>query len=406
MTANRPADLGPPRIAGFVLVQVVLLTAVLGGVGYRMIQWRAERQLPALRSEPIEVAPLYDYPVVISDEQLREVLTKLRTPFRGAETNINSVDHALRFWGVEAKFDDPAFMSGEQMRELLVDHRRFAEVYGEEEPSLLIDDPSGGVKVRFMEGARSSSHYDHTIAGLAEVGTPLDFPVITPTRQTDYRAMLKQSLRDFSLNQLEYEWSALAYTLLVPPASVAPGEDLVHWYSTEGQRIDFDLLADRIMRQDMPQGVCAANHRLHALVMMLRVDEEQVQILTPEARQRIIDYLKQVTQIFVQNQNPAGYWTMAWPEGPDAEPENSSLDPLAGKILATCHPLEWWALAPTEVHPPRHVLASAGQWLTAAVLDLTDQQLIDYYPFLTHAGRALSLWRGKFPSDVELSEPQ
>ena len=317
-TAHLSTNAGRPRLAGFVVLQIVLLSALLGTVGYRWSLLRAERQMPQLRAEPLHVAPLYDYPVVISDEQLRQVLLALRPRFRGADTNINSVDHALRFWGVEATFDDPAYMSGEQMRQLLTDHRRFAEVYGDDTLPLLIDDPSGGVKVRFMEGARSASHYDHTIAGLAEVGTPLDFPVVTPTQQTDFRAMLVQSLRDFSLNQLEYEWSALTYTLFLPPTETPADGELLHWYSTEGQRIDFDLLADRIMRQEMPQGVCAANHRLHALVMMLRVDEEEVRILTPEARQQIIDYLKQITQILIENQNPAGYWTMAWPDGPDA----------------------------------------------------------------------------------------
>lgn len=391
----------------FVVVQLVVLAAGAVWAASRVRDMYAERALPALRSEPLTVRPQYDYDIVISDDQLRQVLTKLRPKFRGKETQINHIDHALRFWGIEATFADPQYISGSEMRRLLLDHRRFSEVFGAETAPLLMDIDGGGVKVRFKEGQQTASHYDHTIAGLAEVGTPLDFPVITPTRETTYRALVEQSLRDFSLNQWEYEWSALNYILLLPdaPGSSSSEAEPLHWISGEGQRLDFDFLSERIMRQDVPHGVCAANHRMHALVMMLRVDDDH-KILTREGRQRIIEYLQGITQILVQNQHPDGHWTMNWPAGVGVEPEveASGVTPLGGHILATGHPLEWWSLAPTEVHPPRHVLAAAGQWLVNTILNLTDEQIQENYTVLSHAGRALSLWRGRFPSEVDLGE--
>jgi len=405
---NQTATTGTSRTwVAFVVAQLIILAAGVGWAASRVNELRAERALPALRPEPLTVRPTYDYPTVVSDEQLRQVLTRLRPKFHGKEAKINNIDHALRFWGVEATFDDPSYISGSDMRQLLLDNDRFVEVFGPETPPVLMDVDGGGVKIRVKEGQRSSSHYDHTIAGLAEVGTPLDFPVHTPTQDTTFRALVEQSLRDFSLNQWEYEWSALNYVLLLPgaPGSESSEADPLHWISKEGQRIDFDLLSDRIMRQEVPLGVCAANHRMHALVMMLRVDDEQ-KIFSPEGRQRVIEYLQGITQILVKNQHPDGYWTMDWPAGVGVEPESTGTDlaPMAGHILATGHPLEWWALAPTEVHPPRHVLASAGQWLSKSILNLTDEQIEEYYTFLTHAGRALTLWRGRFPSEVELGE--
>jgi hypothetical protein len=391
----------------FVVVQSIILAFGVAYAASRVSELRAQRALPALRPEPLTVRPTYDYPWVVSDDQLRQILARLRPKFHGQESKINNIDHALRFWGIESTFADPQFISGSEMRRLLLENQRFAEVFGPETPPLLMDIAGGGVKVRVKEGQRSSSHYDHTIAGLAEVGTPLDFPVVTSTQHTTYRALVEQSLRDFSLNQWEYEWSALNYALFLPgaPGAVSSETDPLHWISHEGQRIDFDFLADRIMRQEVPLGVCAGNHRMHALVMMLRIDDDQ-HIFTADGRKRVIEYLQGITQILIKNQHPDGYWTMNWPAGVGVEPksEASDLDPLAGHILATGHPLEWWSLAPAEVHPPRHVLAAAGQWLSNAILNLTDEQIEEYYTFLTHAGRALSLWRGRFPNEVVLGE--
>ena len=55
-------------------------------------------------------------------------------------------------------------------------HRKLAINWGEKVDPLLIA-TRRGVKVRVKEGAASSSHVDHTLAGLAEVGTPIDFPL-------------------------------------------------------------------------------------------------------------------------------------------------------------------------------------------------------------------------------------
>lgn len=391
---SEPSTAPRPRMpsAAFVALQLVLLGAAVGAAAYRVRIVDAPLALPALRSAPLGVGPTYDYDVVVSDEQLRRVLLRLRPVFEGDKTRINHVDHALRFWTAAAEFDDPRFMSGEDMRRLLTDHRRFAEVYGPERKPLLIDEPAG-VDVREREGPASASHVDHTLAGLAEVGTPLDFPLTTPTRQTTYRAMLEQSLREFSLNQDEYEWSALTYVLYLPPVR--------SWITTEGQAVSFDRIAERIMREDLPQGVCLAHHRMHALVMFLRVDDE-TPILSPEVRQRIVAYLQGVTQALVRNQHPDGFWNIDWPFSPakTSEPTDAEGDRLSDRIIATGHPLEWWALAPEEIHPPRHVLAAAGQWLVRTVDGLSDEQIGEHFTFLSHAGRALALWRGKTPPEV------
>jgi hypothetical protein len=378
----------------FVAVHVVLLLAATAWGALRVHTLKVEHVLPPLRNEPLSIGPLYDYDVVISDEQLTRVLAKLPPHFEAEKTKINHVDHGLRFWTAAAKFDDPKFLSGGAMRRLLMDHRRFAEVYGNKQPPLLMPRRSG-VAVRVQEGSATSSHVDHTLCCLAEVGTPLDFPLITPAGKTTYRAMVEGSLRDFSLNQTEYEWSAVTYAMFLPPVK--------RWYTTEGQEISFDRLADRIMREDLPDGVCFGNHRLYALVVMLRVDD-QTPILSAEIRARIMEFLRDTTAMLVRNQHPDGFWNGDWPHAAptSSQPTDRAGDRLPERILATGHALEWWAMAPSELHPPRPTLAAAGQWLVRTIDELTPEQTQQNYTYLSHAGRALALWRSRSPAEVEL----
>ena len=374
----------------FLTLQLVVLSAA-GAYAYsRYEQLAAKFRLPAMRNEPLKVLPLYNDERVVSDEQLSEVLYKLRPQLRRPQSQINHVDHALRFWGIEAKFDDPKCLSGEEMRNILIDHRKFVELWGEKAPPFLIRDKHG-IRVRTMEGAASASHHDHTLGGLAEVGTTLDHPVVTKQGEGTVRDMLVHALRDFGLNQIEYEWSALAFLLYLPPTR--------SWVTRDGQEMNFDRLSERIMRQYPNQGVCMGNHRLHALVMMLRIDDEH-SILSKEGRARIVSYLQQITRTLVASQHPSGYWIRTWPNGqaPVEGRPGDSENILGNRILATGHILEWLSLAPAEVHPPREVIVRAGQWLARSILDLDERSVEQQYTFLTHAGRALALWRGHFPA--------
>jgi hypothetical protein len=350
-----------------------------------------ESSFPELRPEPLTVGPLYDCPEMLSDAELRQVLEKLKPRLAGAKPRINHVDHALRFWGADAEFDDESCLSGAAMRDLLSNHQRFAQVWGSAARPLLLNEETG-VRVRVDQNPSASSHTDHTIAALAEVGTPLDHPVITPGGRTDFRAMIEGSLRSFSLNQVEHEWSGLTYALFLVEAN--------QWQTTEGQEITFDRLAERSMRQEFQQGVCYGNHRLHELVVLLRVDDQH-KILSESMRSKILDHLKAVTQTLARTQQAGGYWDGLWAGVTSQTPEqNLPSAELSERIIVTGHVLEWLALAPEADQLPLESRIRASRWLVETILAMDSEKVTVNYPFLTHAGRALSLWRGKFPAQA------
>ncbi|QDV16846.1 hypothetical protein Pan153_14790 [Gimesia panareensis] len=380
------------RVAGFLCFHILIVGAAIGWAAVRYQEWEQARQLPTLRLNPLTVAPEYDRPEIVSDQDLSDVLSRLRPQFRGKQPRINHVDHALRFWGLEAEFDDPKSLSGIEMRDILLDHRRFGQVWGAKTKPLLVRNENG-LRARVQEGLETSSHEDHTLATLAEVGTPADYPIVLAQGETTLEEMIQESLKSFSLNQVEYEWSALVFALFLDsPES---------WTTSEGQRIDFDAISERIMRQQPTKGVCYGNHRLHALVMILRVDE-QTPILSKEGRRKVIDYLKGITDRLVKSQSAEGYWDKNW-DGTELDlSTEQKFTPRARRALATGHAMEWWALAPPEVLPPDETLIKAGHWLVQTIQKMPESEIKSSFTFLSHAGRALALWRGKFPAQVEL----
>lgn len=376
----------------FLAAQPLVLAAIAAAAISGSREFDRDWLVPPLREQPLRIRPLYDCPDVVSDEQLRRVLLKLRPRLYGPKTLLADVDHALRCWGPHAKFDDPQFVSGADLLGLLTDCRRFAELYGPQERPALYDTPFG-VCCRVKEGLASTSHTDHTLTCLCEVGTPLSFPVVTPNRQTALRAMVEQALHDFDTTQIEYEWSAKTFALCLPPTK--------RWQSAEGQTLSFDLLADRIMREALPSGVCRGTHRLFTLMAYLRLDEEQP-ILSPGMRSRIEQFLKDANKRLVANQHEDGFWNGDWYFAPptSSEPTQTHGDELLWRIIITGHALEYWALAPKQLQPPRKVIVAGANWIVRTIETLPDEELRKNFSFLTHAVRALSLWRGQEPYDA------
>ena len=74
-------------------------------------------------------------------------------------------------------------------------------------------------------------------------------------------------------------------------------------------------------------------------------------------------------------------------------------DPLFKKVIATGHHLEWLAIAPKELHPPREMILKAADWVIKTTTEQTDKEIGERYTFFSHVGNALALWRKTHPAD-------
>ncbi len=102
---------------------------------------------PTVGNTISRVSPLYNDSTIVSDADLAMVLEKIRPRFSRKKLKPNFIEHALRTWGVQSKFNDPAVMSGEEIRDVLFDHGNYVKSWSTEIDPLL-QDQTHGVSVR------------------------------------------------------------------------------------------------------------------------------------------------------------------------------------------------------------------------------------------------------------------
>ena len=355
----------------------------------RMFPNKTETVVPVPRKQPLRIMPLYNDPKLVSDEDLGAVLAKVRPRFDQTKLRPNFVEHALRIWSVDAEFGDPKVMSGQQMKEFLIDHGKYLASWGSEIKPLLLDQP-GGVAIRWGLEECASVHHDHWLACLTEAGVSLDQPVFTPARHMHtINDVIQQSLRDFRLDERETEWSTMAFGLWIAPTKA--------WTNGEGRQISFDQIAERLIRGHKRLGVCNGLHRVYSLVVLIRLDNDH-KILSAGVREKIFDHLRGVRRNIMESQFEDGHWPTNWMDGAEAISKPVD-DPLFRKVIATGHHLEWMAIAPPELHVPREQLEKAAKWVIATTKAQTTEGIQQHYTFYSHVGGALSLWRNTRAAD-------
>jgi hypothetical protein len=340
------------------------------------------------RVEPLHIDPLYDDPEVVSDDELAAVLEKILPRFSPKEMKPNFVEHALRTWGVDATFADPRAISGIGLRDVLIDHGQFLQSWNEETVPLLVDQLDG-ISIRYDRTPGGSVHHDHWLASLTEAGISRDEPVFTPTsRNMTINNVLQEALRDFRLDERETEWSAMAFGLWLPPVKT--------WRTGDGRQISFDLLAQRLLRGHKRFGVCSGTHRVYSMMVLLRLDDD-FDILSDAMHDTVYAHLESVRDAIAASQLEDGSWPSNWPSGADAV-SNLEDEPVYKKVIATGHHLEWLAIAPKELHPPREQILKAADWAINHTIERPESGIREQYTFYSHVGKALALWRGTQPA--------
>jgi len=391
-------------LVGFLAAQLVAAGAFAGAYArmssHQVAEFKetftgqVQYQVPQVeRTEPLVITPLYDDPSVVSDEDLAAVLKIVQPRFAPAKLKPNYIEHALRTWHIDAKFQDPEVLDGEDMRDFLLDHGRFMQSWGEKEESLLEARPVG-VYVRWgKEHANSASvHHDHLLACLTEARVPLTQPVRAPGKPNlTMRDVLGQAIYDFDLDERETEWSAMAFGLWLAPQN--------QWVNGQRRTLNFDMIAERQIRGHKKLGVCGGTHRIYSLMVLLRLDDQyDHKILSPEMRQKTVDFVKTVRDLLLVTQFEDGHWPYNWPDGADVLTKPDT-NPKFRDVIATGHHLEWLAIAPEEFHIPRENVKKAAEWLVNKTKTTAYKDILGNYTFFSHVGNAMAMWRKTRPCD-------
>lgn len=338
------------------------------------------------------VESLYDDTEVVTNEELAVVLKKILPRFSRDHLRPNLVEHAMRTWGSEIEFTNADIISGPQMKEFLTDMAKFVDSWGKNANPLMSANDDG-IHVRYADDRSGSVHHDHTLAALTEAGLSLGDTVFTTAREMHVRNIIIEALRDFRLDERETEWSVMSFALWMAPQKTAT------WHNGEGRRITFDMLAERLMRNHKHDGVCLGTHRVYSLMLLVRLnDQNDGKLITAETRGQITNYLESVRDLIAASQRPDGSWNSNWTDGAEAMAKSDSGEPMSKRVIATGHHLEWLAIAPIELHPPRDQIRKAADWLIANVEATPQDEIDSNYTFYSHVGKALSMWRHTSPA--------
>jgi hypothetical protein len=317
-----------------------------------------------LRHRPVRFEPRRDGSPGLTVDRLDLLLGKVVPP---ADQFIPSdILHLVRLHGLDRPIPQagmllPGAVTGRDLLPLLSDDALSARAFG------------GPVLVRTRQGVRyptatslpnerypraRETHRDQVLAGFAEAGIPLDYPLQVKGEDCRLGDVLRNSVADFRLDQRELEWTTIAYAAyLLPCAS---------WRNRFGQAFTFDDLAGELIRRGLSGASCYGIHRLYALLFLARVDLEIQPILGGRARGQVVETVNSYVKTALENQWPDGSWPGNWhPDVRVSEPGVWSPDYASDKerLLATGHLAELMLYLPGPWKVSEEVILKSAAWL-------------------------------------------
>lgn len=342
---------------------VVFLAAALGiSLAFRASSFPAARQESrvetASRETPFSVTPTFSEPLDLPATELP--LDEQVPPPKKELITVPDVLHLLHAHGLEARFHDSDFQSGGELLSLLTNQAVGRSCF--HEPAFV----RTRYGLRFVtrgEGPGQpyfEAHRDQCLAAFGELGLPLSTPlVLETTGEGALRDVLADSLANFDIHQSEPAWTAIAYSLYLPP--------MRRWKNRYGEEYSFDDLAAALLNCPLDQTSCGGTHQLHALVVMARVDQE-APFLSPDRRRSIDTFLSRAAADIVRSQEADGAWGSDWCRRSSLNADAALVRPASdadGRLIITSHLCEVLLILPARYHLPGTVMRRAVAWLSA-----------------------------------------
>lgn len=219
---------------------------------------------------------------------------------------------------------------------------------------------------------QGESHRDQCLSTFAALKLPLSTPITLKDGKATLQEVLDESIANFTFDQGEMNWTALAYAHYVAPQKA--------WTDRFGVTTSFSDLANYLLEREFKNQSCGGMHLLQAIVALKAADDRHG-IFDRATRIRCRNFVKDAIDKLISRQRDDGTWRYDWfLDQPQSKPETPST-----KIVINGHVLEF--LIDFDGDIPTQTVVRA----TSALIDLLEEELpkeIDICP-LTHAIRGV-----------------
>jgi len=332
--------------------------AVLASSGYPTHSLR-RRQVQRDRSEPSGIPTLVRV-------------------YSADKASLSAYCHILLHYGL-GPTDLPSLASGDLALKALTDERAAVATFGKNPfvrtrhglRYLLSNDP-------VFHSDVGESHRDQCLATFAALDLPLDTPITLDCRSYSVSDLLSESVANFSLDQKELAWTALAFAKYLPPQK--------EWITRFGDRVSFSQLVRSLIHRDFNTESCAGTHLLQALIQIDNADHG-CSLLDHVTRDELDSHLTAIVHEVVGRQRDDGSWDWQWSYLID-DVRLGATPPFQVRVLVTAHLLEALMALDSRRRPSDAIYERAGKWLRQSLDSKNITRDGSWICPFTHAARA------------------
>ena len=305
-------------------------------------------------------------------------LAKIVTP-SGAKT-ISGCCHILLYYGL-GPTDLPFLPSGIDALQVLTHERDATAAFGRT-PFVRTRNGLRYHRLRdpiALHVGVGESHRDQCLATFASLGLPLDTPIVLEHGDYTISDLLSESMANFSFDEKELAWTAIAYAQYIPPRT--------RWVNRFDEHTSFSELVLDLMRKDLAHESCMGTHILQALVRIENADRAHP-ILETSTRRELDRFLTGLLEDAVLHQGGDGSWPLEWCSSIH-DGLIAGLSPLEGRILVSGHLAEIFNGLDDRRRPSGEVCTRVAGWLERSLTSgelKPDDRLV--CPFTHAAGAA------------------